>query len=99
MLAPAIRFVAQKGSKAQHALLYLSCSVKPGVSAAREGITAVSDNSIELCVAAQARDGDANTAVKELIAEVRILTYPLFPQRKHLYRKYKVSYVHLGKLQ
>lgn len=73
MIAPAIRFVAKKGPKAHTGSLYLSCLVKPGVSASRQGITTVSDEAVELCVAAQAREGDANQAVTELIAEVRPL--------------------------
>ncbi|KAF2134460.1 YggU-like protein [Dothidotthia symphoricarpi CBS 119687] len=50
--------------------IQLLCHVKPGVSANREGIAAVSDERIEVCVAAQARDGEANKAVREIIADV-----------------------------
>lgn len=69
MLTPAIRFVATKG-KAQGGTIRLLCHVKPGVSASRAGIAAVSDEAVEVCVAAQAREGEANKAVREVIAEV-----------------------------
>ncbi|KAF2639924.1 YggU-like protein [Massarina eburnea CBS 473.64] len=67
MLTPAVRFVT-KGQKAGGSI-HLLCHVKPGVNANREGITAVSDEAIELCVAARAREGEANKAVREVIAE------------------------------
>lgn len=70
MLTPAIRFVAAKGAKGQGAAtVQLLCHVKPGVSAKREGIGSISDEAIEVCVAAQARDGEANKAVREVIAD------------------------------
>ncbi|KAF1937504.1 YggU-like protein, partial [Clathrospora elynae] len=49
--------------------IHLLCHVKPGVNANREGIAAVTDDNIEVCVAAQARDGEANKAVREVIAD------------------------------
>jgi uncharacterized protein YggU (UPF0235/DUF167 family) len=70
MLAPAIRWVATTKSKAQTGSIQLLCHIKPGVSAKREGISAVSDETVELCVAAQAREGEANKAVRDLIADV-----------------------------
>ncbi|OCK85151.1 hypothetical protein K432DRAFT_439461 [Lepidopterella palustris CBS 459.81] len=72
MLAPAIRFIAAKAPKQQGGSIQLLCHVKPGVGAQREGIASVSAQSIEVCVAAQAKDGEANRAVRELIAEVRV---------------------------
>lgn len=69
MFQPAIRFIAAK-SKTQSPSIQLLCHVKPGVSAKREGIAAVTDEGIELCVSAQAREGEANKAVREMIAEV-----------------------------
>ncbi|KAI4909762.1 hypothetical protein J4E85_011584 [Alternaria conjuncta] len=60
MSGPAIRFVASKSAK--------NSSGTPGVSAQREGIAAVSDERIEICVAAQPKDGEANRAVREVIA-------------------------------
>jgi uncharacterized protein YggU (UPF0235/DUF167 family) len=67
----AARFVVAKGAKKSIGSLYLTCHVKPGASSNRKGIISVSDNAIEMCVAAQAREGEANKAVRELIAEVR----------------------------
>ncbi|KAJ4303446.1 hypothetical protein N0V90_002341 [Kalmusia sp. IMI 367209] len=69
MFSPAIRFIATKGSKTPTGSIQLLCRVKPGVSANREGITAVSDEAIEVCVAARAKEGEANKAVREVIAE------------------------------
>ncbi|KAF2687810.1 YggU-like protein [Lentithecium fluviatile CBS 122367] len=67
-LVPVIRFIAAKG-KVQGGSIQLLCHVKPGVNANREGIATVSDEAIEVCVAAQAREGEANKSVREVIAE------------------------------
>ena len=67
----AIRYIAGKGSKGGRGHFQLLCHVKPGVDARRAGIVAVTDEHIEVCVAAQARDGEANKAVTGVIAEVR----------------------------
>ena len=68
--APAIRFVTARGAKGQSATaLQLVCHVKPNVNPNREGVASVSDESIEVCVAAQARDGEANKAVTNVIAD------------------------------
>ncbi|KAK0384352.1 hypothetical protein NLU13_8439 [Sarocladium strictum] len=65
----AVRFVA--GSrKSPSGTLQLRLHVKPGASKVREGITAVTDTAIELCVAAQPRDGEANKAVLEILSDV-----------------------------
>ena len=69
MPTPAIRFMGSTGSKGTARILLL-CHVKPGVSANREGIAAVTDERIEVCVTSQARDGEANTAVRSIIADV-----------------------------
>ncbi|KAF2650942.1 YggU-like protein [Lophiostoma macrostomum CBS 122681] len=69
MLTAAIRFVAAKGAKGNAGYIQLLCHVKPGVDARREGVVAVTDEHIEVCVAAQAREGEANKAVREVIAE------------------------------
>ncbi|KAI4666860.1 uncharacterized protein J4E88_010428 [Alternaria novae-zelandiae] len=68
MSGPAIRFVASKSAKNCTGTVQLLCHVKPGVSAQRKGIAAVSDERIEICVAAQPKDGEANRAVREVIA-------------------------------
>jgi uncharacterized protein len=65
----AVQFIAGKGKKAL-SKLSLSCRVKPGASSKREGILSVNDETVELCVAAQAKEGEANKAVRELLAEV-----------------------------
>ncbi|EFQ36770.1 uncharacterized protein GLRG_11914, partial [Colletotrichum graminicola M1.001] len=69
MASAAVRFVA---STKQPTLgtLYLQCRVKPGASRVREGIVAVTDGGVELCVAAQAREGEANRAVIKLLSEI-----------------------------
>jgi uncharacterized protein YggU (UPF0235/DUF167 family) len=67
----AIRFVAARNIKGQHAAgaIQLLCHVKPGVNVNREGIAAVTDEAIDICVAAQAREGEANMAVRVVIAK------------------------------
>lgn len=62
----AVRYVTTKGSS----LLHLICHVKPGANSKREGIIAITDDVIELCVAAQPKDREANKAVRELVAKV-----------------------------
>lgn len=67
----AIRFITGKAAKARTStgIIHLLCHVKPGVSANREGIAAVTDEVIDVCVTAQARDGEANAAVRTIIAK------------------------------
>jgi uncharacterized protein (TIGR00251 family) len=71
MIMSAIRYVAGKQNKGRVATgtIQLLCHVKPGASAIREGITAVTDEVIDICVAAQAREGEANKAVANVIAK------------------------------
>ncbi|KAH8174822.1 hypothetical protein LIA77_06241 [Sarocladium implicatum] len=64
----AMRFVA-RSSESSVGSLHLRLLVKPGASKVREGITAITDSAIELCVAAQPRDGEANKAVIELLSD------------------------------
>lgn len=59
------------GSKKKPATVYLRCHVKPGASKVREGITSLTDDAIELCVSAAAREGEANKAVVAVLSEVR----------------------------
>jgi uncharacterized protein YggU (UPF0235/DUF167 family) len=68
MSVSAIRFATKQSAKNCRGTVQLLCHVKPGVSANREGIAAVSDGRIEMCVAAQPKDGEANKAVREVIA-------------------------------
>ena len=67
-----VRFLANKAAKGRPApgTIQLLCHVKPGASVNREGITAVTDEAIDICVAAQAREGEANKAVTKVIAEI-----------------------------
>ncbi|KAF6802150.1 duf167 domain protein [Colletotrichum sojae] len=69
MTSTAVRFVSGT-KKSPLGTLYLQCHVKPGASRVREGVAAVTDATIELCVAAQAREGEANKAVVKLLSEV-----------------------------
>ena len=74
MLTPAIRFIAAKSPKQPQGFIRLLCYVQPGVSSEREGIAAVAPEIIDVRVAAQAREGEANKAVRELIAKVGLCT-------------------------
>ncbi|KAK4111653.1 YggU-like protein [Canariomyces notabilis] len=56
--------------KAPKATLYMRCNVKPGTNKNREGIAAVNEEAVEICVAAQAREGEANKAVVRVLSEV-----------------------------
>lgn len=77
----AIRYVA--GTKKNPlGTVYLQCHVKPGASKSREGVTALTDDAVEICVSARAREGEANKAVVKVLSEV--CTAPLWrkpPQR------------------
>ncbi|KAF1979638.1 hypothetical protein BU23DRAFT_548843, partial [Bimuria novae-zelandiae CBS 107.79] len=70
MLSPAIRFTATKGSKTPDGSVQLFCRVKPGVSTRA---LRLSDDAIEVCVAARAKEGEENKAVREVIVEVSFL--------------------------
>jgi uncharacterized protein len=65
----AVRFVAAS-TKSGLGSIYLQCHVKPGASKQREGVAAVTDEAVELCVAAVAREGEANNAVREVISDI-----------------------------
>ncbi|TDZ53286.1 UPF0235 protein C15orf40-like protein [Colletotrichum trifolii] len=69
MATSAIRFVAGT-KKSPLGTLYLQCHIKPGASRVREGVAAVTDATVDLCVAAQAREGEANKAVVKLLSQV-----------------------------
>ncbi|KAK3376624.1 hypothetical protein B0T24DRAFT_223391 [Lasiosphaeria ovina] len=55
--------------KSPRATVYIQCNVKPGASKNREGVTAVGDDAVDICVAAQAREGEANKAVVKVLSE------------------------------
>ncbi|KAJ8132662.1 hypothetical protein O1611_g965 [Lasiodiplodia mahajangana] len=66
----AISLVKQKSQKSSVEILQLRCHVRPGASKAREGVVAVTDEAVELCVSAPPQDGKANKAVLEVLSEV-----------------------------
>lgn len=66
----AVRYFAGRGAANPRGTLHLACHVKAGVSKKRQGILSVTDSVVELCVSAQAKEGEANQAVRELIADV-----------------------------
>lgn len=69
-----IQYVAATPKNKVPAVIYLQCRVKPGASKVREGILALGDGAVELCVSAAPREGEANKAVVALLSEVsRIL--------------------------
>ncbi|KAK4231935.1 hypothetical protein QBC38DRAFT_464932 [Podospora fimiseda] len=57
-------------TKKSPATLFMNCHIKPGASKNREGIAEISEEAVELCVAAQAREGEANKGVIKVLSEV-----------------------------
>jgi uncharacterized protein len=57
-------------TKSSATSLLLRCHVRPGVAKTREGIISVTEESIELCIAAPPQDGRANKAVVDILSEV-----------------------------
>lgn len=72
----ALWFVASKATKksspqgTQAGTIYIHCKVKPGASKTREGVIFITDEAVEICVAAQAKEGEANKAVVKVLSEV-----------------------------
>ncbi|KAH8160503.1 hypothetical protein CIB48_g7742 [Xylaria polymorpha] len=62
----AISLVKQRSSAE---FLQLRCHVRPGASKAREGVVAITDEVIEVCVSAPPQDGKANKAVLEVLSQ------------------------------
>ncbi|KAI0381365.1 hypothetical protein F5Y04DRAFT_280897 [Hypomontagnella monticulosa] len=60
----------QKSKSSAPEILQLRCHIRPGASKVREGVTAVTDESVELCVSAPPQDGKANKAVIEILSEI-----------------------------
>jgi uncharacterized protein YggU (UPF0235/DUF167 family) len=85
----AIRWFASSG-KASKSVIRLLCHIKPGVNATREGISTVTDEYIEVCVAGQPRDGEANKAVVKVIAEAVKLPKSSIQIIKGLHSRQKV---------
>lgn len=76
MSTSAVRYVT--GTKKNPlGLVYLQCHVKPGASKSREGVTALTDEAVEVCIAAQAQDGEANKATLALLSKVGSLGSPV----------------------
>lgn len=69
MASNPVRFIAAS-KKSPLGSLQLHLHVKPGARGDREGVRSVSESAIDLCVAAQARDGEANKAVIKLLSDV-----------------------------
>ncbi|KAM3070052.1 hypothetical protein ACMFMG_003916 [Clarireedia jacksonii] len=68
-MASAIRYIAGSGKPTLSKLL-LQCHVKPGANKQREGILAVTESQVEVCVSTPAREGEANKAVRELLSDI-----------------------------
>ncbi|KAI9749571.1 MAG: hypothetical protein M4579_006822 [Chaenotheca gracillima] len=74
----AIRFIptstaaasTKSKSSMRQGTLHLSCHVTPNAATIREGITSITSEQVEVCVSAAPREGEANKAVKELIAQI-----------------------------
>ncbi|KAI1468360.1 YggU-like protein [Daldinia caldariorum] len=60
----------QKSKPSSPEILQLRCHIRPGASKVREGVAAVTDESVELCVSAPPQDGRANKAVIEILSEI-----------------------------
>jgi uncharacterized protein (TIGR00251 family) len=95
----AIRFIAGKVAKARTStgIIQLLCHVKPGVSASREGITAVTDEAIDVCVTAKAREGEANAAVRIVVAKTLKLPKSDVEISKGLKSREKTITIQMGK--
>jgi uncharacterized protein (TIGR00251 family) len=50
--------------------IYLQCRVRPGINKLREGIIKITDEAVELRVAAQPLEGEANRAVIKVISDI-----------------------------
>jgi hypothetical protein len=61
---------AAKRSQFGSGVLQIACRVKTWASSSRESILSVTDDCVELCVSAKAKDGEANKAVVELVAHI-----------------------------
>ncbi|XXH01403.1 kinase-regulated stress-responsive transcription factor skn7 [Hypoxylon texense] len=62
--------LVQKSKPSSTEILQLRCRIRPGASKVREGVAAVTEESVELCVAAPPQDGKANKAVIEILSEI-----------------------------
>ncbi|KAJ4985002.1 hypothetical protein SVAN01_09524 [Stagonosporopsis vannaccii] len=94
----AIRFVAGKAAKGGVATntIQIVCHVKPGASASREGIAAVTEDVIDVCVAAQAREGEANVAVRTVFAKTLKVPKSDVDFAKGMKSRDKTVSIHMG---
>lgn len=65
-----LQYIAPSG-KNKLPTIHLRCHVKPGAAKTREGVTSLTDDVVELCVAAAPREGEANKAVVAVLSKVR----------------------------
>lgn len=82
----AISLVEQKASAE---MIQLRCHVRPGASKLREGVVAITDEIIELCVSAPAHDGKANKAVIQVLSDVSTRSFPQNPHCLFMEMNYK----------
>lgn len=68
-MSSVVRYIAGS-KKTPLGQLQLLLHVKPGAHKEREGVIAVSDTAIDLCVAARAKEGEANKAVVSVLSDV-----------------------------
>ncbi|KAG5952399.1 hypothetical protein E4U53_000963 [Claviceps sorghi] len=69
-MSAAVRFLPNKHGSPALGFVQLQLRVKTGASKPRQGILAVTTNAVELCVAAQPRQGEANGAVVQVLSHV-----------------------------
>lgn len=89
MPIPAVRYIASS-TKFALGSIHFQCHVKPGASKQREGIIAISDSVIEICVSAKAREGEANKAVMEVFSKVNLLQSLIFDLEGHMLINFQV---------
>ena len=68
MASTAVRLVTSAKKPSLHAI-HIQLHVKPGAHKNREGITAVTETAVNLCVSAQAKEGEANKAVIDVLSD------------------------------
>lgn len=69
MASKVVQFIASS-KKSTLGSIHLHLHVKPGAHKDREGISSVTDTAINLCVSAQAKDGEANEAVIGILSDI-----------------------------
>lgn len=69
MASKAVQFIASQKRPPSLGSIHIQLHVKPGAHKDREGITSVTETAVNLCVSAQAREGEANKAVIRVLSE------------------------------